>query len=84
MKTANELAQEYFAKSPMERLHTTLQDYVYDYQKTKIDGIKILLSIEIESCKKGIEMAERTKASQLSIVYRDKLLTLEHLMDFMK
>ena len=39
MKTANELAQEYFAKTPMERLHTTLQDYVYDYQQRKINDV---------------------------------------------
>lgn len=37
MKTANELAQEYFAKTPMERLHTTLQDYVYDYMQKQLN-----------------------------------------------
>lgn len=44
MKTANELALEYYEKTPMERLHTTLQDYVYDYQKEKIDEMKKQLS----------------------------------------
>lgn len=43
MKTANELAQEYFAKTPMERAHTTLQDYVFDYQQEKIH--KALLAL---------------------------------------
>lgn len=43
MKTANELAQEYFAKTPMERLHMTLQDYIYDYQQERIDEAIMIL-----------------------------------------
>lgn len=40
MKTANELVQEYFAIPAIERVNTTLQDYVYDYHQAKLDEIK--------------------------------------------
>lgn len=45
MKTANELAQEYFAKPPIERVNTTVQDYVFDYQQRIIDEHKSQVSL---------------------------------------
>lgn len=36
-KTANELVTEYFNKPPQERINTTIQDYVFNYQQAKID-----------------------------------------------
>lgn len=36
LKTASELALEYWAKPPIERVNNTLQDYVYDYMMNKI------------------------------------------------
>lgn len=57
MKTANELAQEYYAKTPMERLHTTLQDYVYDYQQEIIDNLNTqLVSIKDRYILRGQEI----------------------------
>jgi hypothetical protein len=38
MKTASELATEYWNKPPIERVNTTVQDYVFDYQQKKIDA----------------------------------------------
>jgi len=35
MKKASELAIEYWNKPPMDRMHTTLQDYVYDYMSSQ-------------------------------------------------
>lgn len=49
MKTANELAQEYYAKTPMERLHTTLHDYVFDYQQRKINDVLFYLDEQCSS-----------------------------------
>lgn len=51
MKTASELALEYWNKPPIERVNNTLQDYVYDYmvnllsvEKIKIEMAKDYLS----------------------------------------
>lgn len=49
MKTASELALEYWNKPPIERVNNTLQDYVYDYmlnhiqeQQKKIDELTVI------------------------------------------
>lgn len=84
MKTANELAQEYFAKTPIERVNTTVQDYVYDYQQAKIDQLKRILSGDIEGCKVEIRYAQSMGHNQALPVYEDKLFTLERLMEILK
>ncbi len=40
MKTANELALEYWNKSPMERMHSTLQNFVYDYMSSQNERLR--------------------------------------------
>lgn len=36
LKTASELALEYWNKPPIERVNNTLQNYVYDYMLSKL------------------------------------------------
>lgn len=39
VKTATDLFHEYYAKPPIERVNTTLQDYVHNYHKQKADEL---------------------------------------------
>lgn len=58
MKTASELAIEYWNKTPMERLHSTLQDYVYDYMNSQNERLRtqaIADAAEIARLQSGFE-----------------------------
>ena len=58
MKTANELAIEYWNKPPIERMHTTLQDYVYDYMNNQNERLRaqaIADAVEIARLRGGFE-----------------------------
>lgn len=52
MKTANELSTEYWNKPPSDRINTTVQDYVFDYQQEIIDGLKNNLENKYAEAKK--------------------------------
>jgi len=62
MKTANELAIEYWSKTPMERLHSTLQDYVYDYMNNQNERLRtqaIADAAEIARLQSGFDELKR-------------------------
>lgn len=45
MKTASELAIEYWNKPPIERVNNTLQDYIYEYMINQINVEKIKIEM---------------------------------------
>lgn len=53
MKTASELAQEYWDKPPIERVNNTLQDYVFDYKQAEIDSLQQELEAQREETING-------------------------------
>lgn len=58
MKTASELALEYWNKPPIERVNNTLQDYVYDYMLNQMSEknhkLKMAINyIDVTDCSYG-------------------------------
>ena len=45
MKTASDLALEYWNKTPIERVNNTLQDYIYDYMISLLNVEKIKIEM---------------------------------------
>lgn len=68
MKTASELALEYWNKSPMERMHSTLQNYVYDYMNNQNEHLRtqvIADAAEIARLKSGLEELRKFLESKI-------------------
>lgn len=68
LKTASELALEYWNKPPIERVNNTLQDYVYSYmeqQNKRNEVLRLIQEAEIARLRSGFdELME--KASEKS------------------
>lgn len=60
VKTASELAVEYWDKPPIERINNTVQDYVYDYQQKRINELRKSMRMALISVQDGeVDRAEK-------------------------